>query len=130
MNSFYFPHDYSTRLDSKIKAMIRSHGMQGYGIYWSLIEDLYIIANALRLDCDCIAYDLRCDSETVESIIYEYDLFTVTDGVLSSEGIKRRVSEIKEKSAKARKSALYRWEKSDGDANAMRTQCYKRNKRK
>ena len=57
--TFYFSHDYNARNDIKIKRLIVAHGYEGYGIFWALIEDLYQNANALPLDFDCIAYDLR-----------------------------------------------------------------------
>ena len=60
----YFSHDYNTRSDEKIKLLIRKFGMEGYGIYWSIVEDLYTNANVLRLDYDGIAYDLHSDKET------------------------------------------------------------------
>jgi len=115
-------------MDAKIKRLLQKHGMEGYGIYWSIVEELYINANALHSDSDGIAYDLRCDVKVVESVLYDFDLFdTLCDGSIYSPGIDKRISEIKEKSKKARESALYRWhnkvEKSDDDANAMRTQC-------
>ena len=74
-DTFYFSHDYNARSDDKIKNLIRKHGVAGYGIFWCIIEDLYNNANALRLDYEGIAYDLRADCETIKSIINNFDLF-------------------------------------------------------
>ena len=38
--SFYFPHDYSARNDDKILALRAEYGMEGYGIFWSLVETM------------------------------------------------------------------------------------------
>jgi len=37
----YFKHDLSTRDDDKIFELIEAHGMQGYGLWWVLLEELY-----------------------------------------------------------------------------------------
>ena len=78
--TFYFTHDYNSRSDEKIKLLIRKTGMQGYGIFWALIEDLYSNANALRTDYEGIAYDYRIDALIIESIINDFDLFVIKDG--------------------------------------------------
>lgn len=118
--TFYFSHDYNVRADEKIKRLIRSHGMEGYGIYWAIVEDLYNNANALRTDYDGIAYDLRVDTARVESIIKNFELFEINEDYFSSISIAKRLEKRHEKSIKAKESANKRWNKN---ANAMRTQC-------
>jgi hypothetical protein len=119
----YFSHDYSTRLDDKIKLLIRKHGMIGYGSYWAIIEDLYNNANALRLDCEGIAYDLRVDESLVKSIINDFDLFVIDGDEFGSLSVGKRIEQRNERSKKARESALSRWNKKQDDANALRTEC-------
>lgn len=116
--TFYFSHDYNARQDEKIKQLIRKHGMRGYGIFWALVEDLYNNANALRLDCEGIAFDLREDQKIIESIVKDFGLFIVSGKNISSDSIKRRLDERNEKSKKARETALLRWGKKETDANA------------
>ena len=138
IGSNYFSHDYNARTDDKIKKLIRKHGMEGYGIYWSIVEDLYQNANAMQLDCNGIAYDLRCDEKTVESIIHEFELFSVTEGVLCSNSIQKRMEFRDEKSKKLSENARKRWEQkqlqSKGNAIALqpesKSNAIKRNKRK
>ena len=115
----YFSHDMNARGDIKIKQLIRSHGYTGYGVFWAIVEDLYVNANALPTDYEGIAYELRQDSNLIESVINDFGLFTVSDGTFSSESVSRRLELMNAKSAKARESALKRWK----DANAKRTQC-------
>jgi hypothetical protein len=121
-DTFYFSHDYNTRSDNKIKRLMAKYGILGYGIFWAIIEDLYNNANALPLDCDCIAYDLRVQSDVIKSIIYDFDLFTINCENFSSESVNRRLLDRDNKSVKARKSANIGWEKRKSDANAKRTQ--------
>lgn len=117
-DTFYFSHDYTARLDVKIKSLIRKHGYLGYGIYWAIVEDLYINDNKLPANHDDIAYDLHSDSETVKSIISDFSLFTIDNGVLSSASVQKRLDKRNEKSIKAAQSARLKWD----NANAMRTQ--------
>lgn len=121
-DTFYFSHDYNTRNDIKIKRLIAKHNYLGYGIFWAIIEDLYNNANALPLDYDCIAFDLRADVDVVKSIINDFDLFVFSDGFFGSNSIQKRLNERNLKSIKARESALNRWNKSDRNANALQTQ--------
>jgi len=116
--TYYFSHDYNARSDVKIKRLIAKHGLLGYGIYWAIIEDLYQNANALPLDCESIAFDLRTDEITVESIIKDFGLFVIDGNEFGSISVERRLEERAKKSNKARESAILRWEKY---ANAMRT---------
>lgn len=120
-DTFYFSHDYNARNDEKIKKLIRKHKCLGYGIYWCIVEDLYNNANALELDCDGIAFDLHEEVDIVRSVIFDFDLFVIEAKEFGSTSIERRLNERNEKSKKARKSALYRWNKQKDDANALRT---------
>jgi hypothetical protein len=117
-DTFYFSHDYNARNDEKIKRLIRKHGMVGYGIFWSIVEDLYNNANALRLDYEGIAYDLRSDSDTVYSVINDFDLFVFDVNSFGSLSVQKRLDERNDKSIKARESANKRW----NNANALQTQ--------
>lgn len=117
--TFYFTHDYNARSDEKIKRLIRIHWMQWYWVFWSIVEDLYQNANALRLDYDSIAYDIRVDWELIKSIINDFDLFIIEWDTFWSKSVEKRLLERDEKSSKARESARKRWDKKD--ANALRT---------
>ena len=122
MESFYFSHNYNTRSDSKIKKLLHKHGLLGYGLYWAIIEDLYNNANALQLHYESIAYELRTDEDKVKSIIHDFDLFVIDGSYFSSNGVKRRLEQRNDKSVKASNSAKKRWNKSERNANALRTQ--------
>ena len=93
--------------------------MLGYGLFWSIIEDLYNNANALRTDYEGIAFDYRTDVNTVKSIISDFDLFVFDADTFGSLSVQKRIDERDSKSVKARESAHKRWT----NANAMPTQC-------
>lgn len=118
-DTFYFTHDFNARTDVKIKKLIQKHGLLGYGIYWSLIEDLYNNANALPTDYEGIAFELRTECEIIKSIIHDFKLFIICKNSFKSKSIETRINERKEKSVKASLSANIRW----NNANALPTQC-------
>lgn len=126
--TYYFSHDYNARFDEKIKLLIRKHGMLGYGCYWAIVEDLYNNANALRLDYDGIAFDLRITAEQAKSLINDFDLFIIDGETFGSYSIERRLNVREEKSKNAKLSANLRWEKyrnaialqTESDGNAIK----------
>ena len=116
--TYYFSHDYTARTDAKIKKLLQKHGYLGYGLYWALIEDLYLNDNCIQYDIECIAFDLRTNEEIIESIIKDFNLFDLTNGAFSSISVQKRMEKRNEKSEKASLSASKRW----NNANAMQTQ--------
>lgn len=124
--TFYFSHDYNARTDPKIKRLMAKHGMAGYGVFWSIIEDLYNNDNLLPVQFETMAFDLRCSEEMVQSIVTGFDLFIIQGEYFGSLSVQRRLNERAEKSKKARNSAMERWKKKtepeilfpDEDANA------------
>jgi hypothetical protein len=121
-DTFYFSHDYNSRNDEKIKKLIRKHGMQGYGIFWAIVEELYNNANALHLDYDGIAFDLRTESDIIKSVLHDFDLFVFNGDNFGSLSVQNRINNRRDKSQKARDSAYSRWNKNKIDANALQTQ--------
>lgn len=113
----YFSHDYVSREDEKIKRLLYAHNMTGYGIYWALVEMLYQNEGYCLFECDRIAFDLHTQSDVIESVICDFELFKIDGNKFYSESVLRRLSLRSEKSEKARTSAFQRW-----NANAMRTQ--------
>ena len=107
--SFYFSHDYNSRQDVKIKSLLRKHGIVAYGIFWAIIEDLYLNGNKLPKDYELIAYDIRCDVNLVKSIINDFELFVIDGETFSSESIERRLIDRGKKSETAKNNALKRW---------------------
>jgi hypothetical protein len=116
--TYYFSHDFNARTDNKIKLLLKEKGWTGYGLFWAIVEDLYNNANALPLDFESIAFDLRTqDTGIIESIINDYDLFKNDGQFFWSESVQRRLDEREERSVKARQSANKRW----NNANAMQS---------
>lgn len=120
--TFYFSHDYTTRADEKIKQLLYHTGMEGYGVYWSIIEDLYQNNNSLRCDYARLSYDYRCSADLVQKVIESFDLFLLDDFTFSSISIQKRLELREAKSLKAKQSAKKRWgSNASSNANASKS---------
>lgn len=96
--SFYFSHDSNARNDVKIIKLRRQLGMEGYGIYWCLIEMLRDApGNKLPIESiDDIAFSINCSKEKVEAVIRNYDLFMIVDETFFSDRLIRSMNQYKE----------------------------------
>jgi hypothetical protein len=91
--------------------------MSGYGIYWSIIEELYQNTNVLHLNYERIAFELRADASSIKSIINDFNLFVISGENFSSLSVQKRLDERTNKSEKARLSVNKRW----SDTNVLQT---------
>jgi hypothetical protein len=89
--SYYFSHDSNARNDVKIIKLRRQLGLEGYGLYWCLIEMLRETPEyKLHIDTiDDIAFSLNISKEKVDTVIKCYDLFTVDEDRFFSERLIR-----------------------------------------
>ena len=98
-DAYYFSHDSNARNDQRLLKIRMKHGMEGYGIYFAIVEMLreqqdYILTLP---DIPCIAYDLRVEIGLIEEIVFNYDLFEVDDDKFYSRSLKRRMEKLDEK---------------------------------
>lgn len=105
----YFSHDYTSRSDPKIKALLRKYSWRGYGFYWAIVEDLYINNNSLPADFNGIADDYREDLDFVKEVICDFDLFCIEDGAISNDTIEERMGRMAKISKSRKKAADIRW---------------------
>ncbi len=132
--TFYFSHDYTTRSDEKIKKLLYQHGMEGYGIYWALIEDLYQNENQLEKDYNRISYQMHCTTTMLESVVEDFELFEISEETFGSASVKRRLEMRNAKTKVASKNASKRWKENniamqDNDvSNAIKESKVNKNK--
>lgn len=94
-------------------------GCEGIGIYWCLIEMLYEQGGSLPLsDLPLYAKSLNTTLEKLNHTLEVPNLFKKNSTRFYSLSQKKRLQQVKNRSEKARNSALQRW-----DANALPTQC-------
>jgi hypothetical protein len=80
-DAYYFSHDANARNDFKILKIRRSLGLEGYAIYFCLIEMLRE-QNTYKLPVNSIpdiAFDLHTSDEKIKTIIYSFDLFEIDE---------------------------------------------------
>lgn len=121
MKTGYFSHDRDARTDPKIIRVRRKYGMEGYGIYFAMLEMMYSDSgNQLPYSdemFETIAFDLRTDVDIKAFVDHciEYGLFDSDGKTYWSDSMRRRLSEADTKAAAkseaARKGAQARWEK-------------------
>ena|SRR5258705_46525 len=119
-DSFYFSHDSNARNDKNIIKLRRKLGLEGYGIYWCIIEILREEAtHKMLLTCmDDIAFQIGVTGEQVNDVIKNYGLFKIDDDVFYSDSLIRRMETYKDIKTKlsdaGKKGAKQRW----GDSGA------------
>lgn len=104
-DAFWFKHDCNARNDNKIISIRREFGLQGYGLYWCLIEILretsdYKIEYNILPD---IFYDLHINEDVANKFIKKcinLNLFKIVRGKFFSESLCLRMSKWDETSNK------------------------------
>lgn len=78
-DSYYFSHDSDARNDIKMIKLRRQLGLEGYGIFWCLVEMLRA-SPAYRIpmsSIEDIAFEINAPREKVETVISGYGLFRI-----------------------------------------------------
>jgi hypothetical protein len=78
--AYYFSHDSNSRNDEKILSVRMRHGMEGYGIYFAILEKMRESSDyMLSKDYNNISFDLRVGNDKIKSVIEDFGLFQFTD---------------------------------------------------
>ena len=123
MKQTYFPHDSNARNDIKIVRLRKDLGLEGYGIYFCLLEMLFSDKNMINIDdIDTIAFSLQCESKVLSAVIKNYDLFVINDNSFYSARLNETIGQIVKKSARASENAKKRWEnkQSHSEGNTIK----------
>ena len=126
-NTYYFSHDCNARLDEKMLAVRMKHGVEGYGVYFMLIERLAEATNhILSREYEVIAFDFRCSVDIVKAVVENFGLFSFTDtGEFFSESLIKRMSKVddirqtRRESGKKGGTRRAEIEKSQANANVL-----------
>lgn len=110
--AYYFSHDASARNDLKIKAMISKYGVEGYGMFWYLVEMLREV-DSFKLPLEdyfylAIQHEFNgCSADVqqfVTDCIYTFKLFE-SDGLFFwSNSLNRRMDMKQKKIDQAREA--------------------------
>jgi hypothetical protein len=80
-DAYYFPHDSNAKDDPKCLILIEELGLEGYGIFWVLIETLRDQKDykaSLRV-VPALARRYNTSTEKIRAVITRYDLFLIED---------------------------------------------------
>ena len=105
----WFKHDFYTCNDQKMQRLDFKYPVVGYGIFFKVIELLYQNDGKIEYDLDFISFILDYDKDVINSVLNDFDLFTIEDEVLYNKRVLESIKEITEKSEKARASANRRY---------------------
>lgn len=110
MNSFYFTHDYNAANDSKILFLRQQLGMEGYGIFWFIVEQLAQSGGFLPIKITpVLAMQMQVTEAKVRSVINDYELFDIVDENFYSQRLNKHLQIRKQLSESGKKGALNRW---------------------
>lgn len=120
--TFYFQHDYNARNDPKLQDVLIDLGVEGIGVFWCIIEQLYEQGGTLPIrSCKSIAFALHVDCNVVERLVHDYGLFQNDGEKMWSESVLNRLNRRTEVSEKRKLAALARWRQ--GIENQSQTQA-------
>lgn len=115
-DTFYFPHEYNAKDDPKCERLIWEMGMEGYGMFWALLEVLraqpdytYPVANI-----PIIARKYNADPEKLRHVVFDFGLFSIVDDrIFFSNGLTARMQVIDDRrkrlSEAGRRGMAERW---------------------
>jgi hypothetical protein len=122
--AYYFSHDSNAKDDPKSSLLIEELGLEGYGIYWVLIEILRDQPNysyPLRM-VPIVARKYNTTTPKVETVIRNYGLFIINEDAFFSLSLNLRMEQKDAKSLKAKESVTARWNKKyENDTNVLQT---------
>lgn len=116
-DSYYFSHDYNASNDHKILFLRQQLGMEGYGIYWFILEQLVQSGGYLPLKIIPVL-SMQCQTQEVKvnAVVKEFDLFQISNNQFFSIRLNEHLQLRKKLSEKGKEGAINRW----GNRGAIR----------
>jgi len=109
-NTYYFSHDYNAANDTKVLFLRHQLGMEGYGIYWYLIEQLANAGGKLPLELiPVLAMQMHCTDVKVNGVLMNFGLFTIDSGEFWSERLAQHLELRLKLSESGKAGANNRW---------------------
>jgi hypothetical protein len=119
-STYYFSHDYNANSDTKILFMRQQLGMEGYGIYWFLIEKLADAGGYLPLKIiPVLAMQMHTTEIKVKAVIESFELFEITDNQFFSIRLLMHLDIRNSYSEAGKKGAKLRWENGGANRGAI-----------
>jgi hypothetical protein len=110
--SYYFQHDYNSANDAKILYLRQQLGIEGYGIYWFIIEQLAQAGGVLPFKIiPVLAMQIQTTPDKVASVVKNYELFVIENEEFFSVRLMQQLQFRKQLSDNGKDGALKRWGK-------------------
>ena len=119
-STYYFSHDYNAANDTKILFLRHQLGMEGYGIYWYLIDQLANAGGKLPLELiPVLAMQMHCTDVKVNGVLMNFDLFTIESGEFWSDRLQEHLELRLKLSASGKVGANNRWKNGGAIGEAI-----------
>jgi len=119
-STYYFSHDYNAANDTKILFLRHQLGMEGYGIYWYLIEQLANAGGKLPLELiPVLAMQMHCTDVKVNGVLMNFDLFTIESGEFWSHRLQEHLELRLKLSQSGKAGANNRWKNGGAIGGAI-----------
>lgn len=119
-STYYFSHDYNAANDTKILFLRHQLGMEGYGIYWYLIEQLANAGGKLPLELiPVLAMQMHCTDVKVNGVLMNFDLFTIESGEFWSHRLQDHLDLRLKLSQSGKTGANNRWKNGGAIGGAI-----------
>lgn len=119
-DTYYFPHEYNAKDDPKCERLISVMGMEGYGIFWALLEVLRVQPDYTYplVNIPIVAHKYYTTPEQVRRVVFDFGLFTIIeDKIFFSNGLINRMQVLDERRRKrseaGKKGMRSRWNNND-----------------
>jgi len=118
--SYYFSHDYNAANDTKVLFLRHQLGMEGYGIYWFIIERLADAGGKLPLELiPVLAMQMQSTDIKVKGVIMQFDLFSIDEGEFWSERLNDHLGLRAKLSESGKSGAISRWKNGEANRGAI-----------
>lgn len=118
--SYYFSHDYNAANDTKVLFLRHQLGMEGYGIYWFLIEQLANAGGKLPLELiPVLSMQMQSTDIKVKGVILNFDLFKIVQGEFYSERLTNHLQLRNKLSESGKTGAANRWKNGGANREAI-----------
>lgn len=109
-DTFYFSHDYNAATDTKVLFLRQQLGMEGYGIYWYLVEQLAQAGGFLPVKIiPVLAMQMQVTEVKVSAVVSKFDLFEMHEDVFFSVRLNKHLEVRKVLIEKGKEGAIKRW---------------------
>lgn len=122
--AYYFSHDANSRNDLKCVKLRQDLGMEGYGIFWAIIEILRESEGykLKKSDLRTISYELKVSEDVIFSVVNNYGLFKISNDTISSKRLTQSMFEYNKRkqnfSDAGKRGNAIRWQ-SGGDRGVI-----------